>query len=100
MLHIAAVFECATSPRMIDQDVPHHLRAHREEMRSILPIRDFTTSESQICFVNQGRRLQGVAILFTPRVPVCDAAQFVVNQGSQLFERRRVAVLPIVQQDC
>jgi hypothetical protein len=45
---------------VVDEDAPHHLGRHSEEVRAILPIGVSLIDESEVRLVDQGRRLQDV----------------------------------------
>ena len=62
LLRFAAVFDVLPPPRMVDQNVAHHLRGHREKVCAILPVNILLAREAKISFVNQRGGLQRVAI--------------------------------------
>ena len=63
---------------MVDQDSPHRLGRRREEMS---PIRECTTvCQTQIGFVNQGRRIERVRGVLLAHANRGKTAQFVVNE--------------------
>jgi hypothetical protein len=63
---------------MIDQDATHHLCSDREEVGTVLPLNLLLINKSEICLVNQGGRLKGVAGALTSKVAGRVPAQFSV----------------------
>jgi hypothetical protein len=83
---------------VIDQDPAHDLRCDTEEMRSILPIDLALVDEPDIYLMNKGRRLQGVAGPFVPKLARGNAAKLRIDEWQQLIERRPVAATPIAEE--
>ena len=54
------------SPRMLDQNAPHKLRGDTGEMGAVFPIRPALIDHFQICFMDQGRCLEGMVGPFPP----------------------------------
>ena len=69
---------------MVDEDPANDLRCDSEEMCSALTVNHPLLGPPQIGFMNQGRGLQGVVLALAPHVSACQAAQFVIHDGSQL----------------
>ncbi len=68
--------------RMVDQDMPHHLRAYREEVGPILPLDFLLSGQAQVGFIYQRGGPQGFAMTLTLHITMCDAPQLVVDQRS------------------
>ena len=92
------MFHVAPAARVIDQDVAHHLRRHREKVRPILPINILRARQPNIRFVDQRRRLQRVTVTLALHVAMRDAPNFVVDERRQPVERGFVTLRPFDQQ--
>ena len=68
---------------MVDQDAPHHLGRHREEMGAILPFHALVVHQPHVGFIHQGGGLQGVPRAFALHVVVSQAAKLVINDRGQ-----------------
>ena len=64
----ARPFGGLTLARVIDQDAPHHLRRHAEEVRAILPVDAILAGESDVRLVDQGGGLQRVVWPFAAQI--------------------------------
>jgi hypothetical protein len=94
VLRFAASLEEMTPPRVINQNVPHHLRGDGEKVVPVLPLDLLLPRQTKISFVDQRRSLQRVAITLPLHVPMCNATQFVIDKRSQLIERSFVSLPP------
>jgi hypothetical protein len=94
----AAPLEIRARAREIDQDAPHQLRRHREEMRAILPPHLARINQPQIGLVDQRRGLQRVARLLAVHVVSGQSAQLFINQRHELLQRQLIASAPGQQQ--
>src|SRR5207245_7240275 len=65
-----------------------------EKVCAILPVNSLTINEPEISFVNQCRRLHGVAGPLAAHVTMRKSAQFLMNQRHQLIESRFIAATP------
>jgi hypothetical protein len=74
----AASLGRAPGQRVIDQNPPHHACGDRQKLRAITPVNIALLAEPEISFVNQGRRLQGVAGPFLPEATAGDGAEFII----------------------
>ncbi len=83
---------------VVDEDPPHDLCGDPEEMRPIPPIDLALIDESQIRFVDERRRLQGVARPLTTKLAPRDAAQLGVHERQQLIERTVIPATPLIEQ--
>ena len=83
--------------RVIDQNLPHELRGHSEEMSTILPLWQSLFGHAHVGFVHQGRALQRVVGTLALQIAVGNAAQFGVHQRQQRVERRLVSASPADQ---
>ena len=82
---------------MVDQDAPHEARGQRKEMCAILQ-GDVGMDEAQERFVHDRRRLQGVAAALGAHEVTGEAAQFVIHEGGQTFQRLRMTRTPLGEQ--
>jgi len=69
-----------------------------KKCRRFCPLDLLLIYQPQICLVNQGRGLQGMAGPLTPQVMVCQAVQFVIDHWNQSFQRLLVARVPARKQ--
>src|SRR5260221_4194660 len=93
MLHSASAFQVMT-PRMLYQNTPHQLRRNGEKMGAILPLHALIIHQPHVGFIDQGRGLEAVAGALPFHVTASQAAQLVINDGSQPRERALVSVAP------
>src|ERR1700676_5012878 len=63
-------------------------------MSAILPLHALIINQAHVGLIYQGRRLQAVTRALAPHVAACQAVELVINDGSQPFQRRLVAVAP------
>jgi len=64
-LPTTAVLSGLLAAGVFDKDAPHGFRSGGEEMTAVVPTRVFAVAnQTQIGFMNQGRRLQGLPRLF------------------------------------
>jgi hypothetical protein len=96
----AATFLVLPRARVIHQNVAHHTRGDRQEMRPVLPLNMLSIDEPQIRFVYEGRRLQTVAHAFARHTTTGDPVKLPLYKGNQLVERRLVALAPFQKQSC
>ena len=82
---------------MIDEDAPHHLGRHGEEMGAILPAHAVVSHQAQVGLVHEGGRLERVAASLTLHIAVSQAAEFLINDGRQAVERALVSIAPGLQ---
>jgi hypothetical protein len=61
---------CLLAARVLDENLPHQLRAHRIEMRTILEQHRFLFHQAKIGFVHESCALQRVAGVFFPKLVV------------------------------
>ena len=80
---------------IIEQNPAHYLRRDAEEMGAILPLDLSLIDQTQVRFVDQRGRLQGMIRVLPPHVAVRQAMQFALNEGQEPFEGRLIAVAPI-----
>jgi hypothetical protein len=99
---------CADSPSasprvlvaagVIHEQVAHDARRDREEVCAVLPFEVLLVDEAQVSFVDERRRLQGVARGLPAQVAPGDAAQFVVDHRQQLVECALITLTPSHEQ--
>src|SRR5438105_15338229 len=83
---------------MIDQDAPHEMRRHANEMRAILPAHLSGVDQPHERFVDERRRLQRVAAALAGHVAPRETTQFGVDERHQPLEGGLVAVAPRAQE--
>ena len=66
--------------RVVNHDVPHNLRRHRNKVGAALLDRLRVINQLQVSFVQHSGRLQGVAGTLPAHVMVRKPVQFRVNQ--------------------
>src|SRR6266850_4302711 len=91
----AAAFRSDFGARMVDKNLAHDRGGEIKEVRLVLPVRDGSIDESNIGFVNQGRRLEREAGRLVDRVLVpCTALPqqlreiFFIGRHLRLFSLR------------
>jgi hypothetical protein len=84
--------------RMVDQNPPHELRRHAEEVCPILPLDALLADEPEIRLVHQASRRQRVVRAFVPEIPNGPPAEFSVHQRHEVIARLEVPATPRPQQ--
>src|SRR5262245_57753438 len=84
--------------RAVDEDPPHQLRRHREEMRTILPVHTLVIDKAQICLVDELGGLQAVAAALPAHVASREPMQLVIDNGRQSIQGFVIATAPGLQQ--
>ena len=79
---------------MIYQDLPHQSRRQRQEMRAAVECHAADIHQTQIHFVDQGRRLERVVCPLATQVSAGELSKFVVDQRDQALERFAVPFAP------
>ena len=82
---------------MVDQDVPHYLSDHRDELRPILPVDVLQFVELQISLVNESGSLQRMIRPFPSQVVLREPVKIFVNQSGKVVECRFVPAAPLQQ---
>jgi hypothetical protein len=83
---------------VVDEDAAHHASGNRQEVRAILPWNVLGIDESQICFVDQRRRLKAVPGTLSCHAPSRDLVQLPLYERNQPVEGGLVALTPSSQQ--
>ena len=83
---------------MIDENAPHHLRDHRQELSAILPPRVLLIGEAKIRLVYERRRLQRVPGAFAPELRGGTAAQLAIDECHRPIARLEIARGPGAQE--
>jgi len=73
-------------PRMIDEDLPHDLRRHAEEVRPACVIRLMLFDQTGIRFVHERGRLQCMVLTFVVEIAASQPLQFGVQERDQAVE--------------
>jgi hypothetical protein len=81
---------------LVNQDPAHHLGRQREEVRAILPISLTLVDQSQVRFVDQGRRLERVPWPLAPEAGCRPAAELLIDDRDQLVPSGEIAPAPRV----
>ena len=77
----------------VDEDATHRFGGGPEEVRAVLPRLAGRVHQLQPCFMDEGRRLEGVAGRFASHLLRRQSAQFVVEQRQQLIGGLGVTLL-------
>src|SRR5262249_34073250 len=75
---------------MIDENVTHHPRRHAEKVRPAANSGCAGFDQAQVCFVNEGSRLQSVVPRFAAKVCLRDSMQLGVDRRDETVERLAV----------
>ena len=94
----AAAAPGATAAGDIDQDPPHHLRGHPEEMAAVLPSDLVPAKQAQARLIDQRGRLQRDVPALTREIAERHAMQLVLNEGQQPPEGLLVPIAPQTEQ--
>jgi hypothetical protein len=87
----------AFAPGALDQDASHRLGCGAEEVGAILPRSLVVFDQPQPGFMNEGRRLQGVAGGFVGHPVGRQLTQFLIHQRQQLIRGLFVALLHTIE---
>jgi len=85
---------------IVDQDAPHHVGGHAEEVGAIAPLHSALIDEAHIGFVHQRCRLKRVPRRLVPHVSGSETAKVVVDQRHELLKGLTLAVAPRNQELC
>ena len=80
--------------RMVDEDPPHHLRRHSDELGAVLPLDPALADEPDECFMDERRRLERVFRTLLAEVGAGEAALLAVHDRDQFVERGGIALSP------
>jgi hypothetical protein len=94
LLRAGATLGVVMRAGVVYEDLTHQPRGDAEKVRAVLP-RYALIDQAEICLVNEGRGLQRVPGALAAHVVASQAVQLVVNEGSQLIKRRRIAFAPV-----
>ena len=81
LLEILPAFFRVVFARMIHQQPAHYLGCNAEEVSPVLPVHSRLVDQTQVSFMNQGSRLQGVINAFTSQIIRCKFSQLIVDDG-------------------
>jgi hypothetical protein len=65
---IAAAFVSLPRSRVVDQNMPHHARRNREELRPVLPAGGIDRRQAHVGFVDERRALERMARALAPHL--------------------------------
>ena len=83
--------------RPIDEDTPHHLARHREELRTVLPDGAILIDEAKVDLVHERRRLKCFTSALTPKERRRSPSELTVHRRDQLIPRLEVALVPCLE---
>ena len=78
-------------PCVVDKDLPHHPRRHRQEMHPVAESPPVIAYQFQVRFMYQRGRLQRMVGSFSPQFAGGDSAQLRIKRGHQIVERRLIS---------
>jgi len=84
--------------RVIDENAPHHLRDHRQELCPVLPVGIPLIDEAEIRLVHEGRRLQGVSCAFAPELCSGTSPQLTIHERHRPIAGVQIAPGPGTQE--
>ena len=94
----AAMFVRRLPTRLVNQDAPHRLGRRRKKMPAVVPLRAAVVADqAQIGFVDERRRLQGLAGLLLGQFLRCELPQLLLDQRQELLRRLRFAAADGIQ---
>src|SRR5262249_2151484 len=64
----------------VDEDLTHETRRDSKEVRAVSPFHLAGIDQTDICLVDQCRRLEGMTCPLAPEVASCDQAQFGIDE--------------------
>ena len=83
--------------RTIDEDAPHHLGRHREELRAVLPDGAILIDQTKVDLVHERRRLQRLTRALAPKERRRSPSELIVHSRDQLIPRLEVALVPCLE---
>src|SRR5262249_45782091 len=83
---------------VINQDAPHHLGRHSEEMRAVLPTRVLPVNQPQVGFLYEGSGLQNVIRAFLRHVTLGQSSQLGLYYWDELGKGFSISLAPGYQQ--
>jgi hypothetical protein len=81
----------------IDEDTPHHLGRHREELRAVLPDRAILIHQTKVDLVHECRRLQRLTCALASKERRRSAPELIVHNRDQLIPRLEIALVPCLE---
>jgi hypothetical protein len=91
-------FLCPAPAGAVDEDAPHDLRRHPEEMRAVLPGHTALSDQPEIRLIHQRRWLQRVVRPLVTQVGRRTPPQLLIYQRQQVVACLEVAVPPRTKQ--
>jgi hypothetical protein len=95
---VRSAFGCGVLSSVIHQNLTHHARGQRKEMRPVLPFNGLVPREAQVGFVHKGGWLQCMSCGLARQGSSCDPPQFFVDQRYQGFPGIRISLAPSCEQ--
>ena len=95
----AAALGAQTGTGMVDQDTPHELRAHGEEVSTVLPAGAILLDQANISLMNEFGAFETTVLLFVAEAAVRNAAEFGIDDWGELLPGRGIAFAPAMQED-
>jgi hypothetical protein len=88
---VTSTLRSRARPCVVDQDVAHHPRRHRQEMHPVSEWVPVIADQFQVRFVHQRGGLQSMVGSFCPQFACGDPAQLRIKRGHQTVERRLIS---------
>src|SRR5205085_11063314 len=89
---------CTAPACALDEDTAHGLSGDGKEVRAVARTHPRVVDEPEIRLVDERRGLESIAGALAPHLSVCQASQFLIDQGHQVIKRGLVAIAPCVEQ--
>jgi len=81
-----ASFGCLVPAGVVDEDFPHQVGSHGEEVRAGLPRSSVLVQHSQIGLMNERRALESVIRALVPEMPAGELLQLCIDERQQTVE--------------
>src|SRR6185369_3510031 len=86
-----------TASRKVNEDAPHNLRGHAEEVRAVLPAHCFPVDQADVSFVDERGGLQEMVRALAAHVALGEPVELSMNERREFFEGFLLAVAPRCQ---
>ena len=93
-------FSVFVTTGMLEDDPPHHLSGHTEELSPILPLDPVLIDQLEEGLVDQSGGLQGVILPLVSHVPLRLSVQLIVDHGHEVLEGGLISAAPVQEQLC
>ena len=82
---------------VVDQDAPHQQARHAEELLPVLPVDLSLPHQAEVDLVDQGGRLEGVAVALPLEQAAGDLPQILEHERDEPLQGRGIALAPILE---